>query len=101
MPATFGMTIRAARLGYRKVDGVGFVRVLAGGPPHQIDICPLDDVPSGQSKNKHREHVVWWDPDCREFFGTWFRKLTTKEPSRPISIWVDDFGEKLREAPLD
>lgn len=87
---SLGTTIRASRLGYRKVQGVGFVRIRDGGPPHVIDVAPFDHV----AIDKVDRHIVWWDDDTlrRMLFEVLFAKFQGAV-SVAVTIRVDDDGK--------
>lgn len=100
MSPTFGMTIRAARLGYHKLDGIGFVRIRVGGPPHVIDVVPFHDVPS--DKNRPGQHVVWWEGGTDVVERT-IRAHLRGEVTRRVQLFLNDDGSAATapEAPHD
>lgn len=57
----FGMSIRAARLGYHWSEKYGvFVRISeADAGNWQIDLAPANKVPI----HKRGEYIVWWDTE--------------------------------------
>lgn len=93
---SFGMTIRAGRLGYRQVLGVGFVRIRSGGPPHRVDVAPFDHVPTDKGAI---EHVAWWEGEdlvqlVRQIMRNHFRG---GEVDRPTSVLLNDDGRVVME----
>jgi hypothetical protein len=93
MKATFGTTIRAARMGYHAVQGVGFVRILTGGPPWEIDILPFDDVRVQKGKT---EHHVWWDTEESRRRVEWMiRQHVPSEVVNPRVLFLDDDAKLL------
>lgn len=90
----FGMTVRAARLGYHAVRGLGFVRIRANGPPYWIDFAPFDGVPQEKAKGSEY-HVVWWGGDDEGLFVAHFKELHSGLVLSAFSIQVDDDGEPL------
>lgn len=90
MKATFGTTIRAARMGYHAVEGVGFVRIRAGGPPWEINILPWDWVKVEKGKS---EHIVWWDQEkCRCEIEEAIRRHVNVEVTKPRVLFLKDDG---------
>jgi hypothetical protein len=91
MKATFGTTVRAARMGYHPIDGIGFVRILAGGPPWEINIRPFDDMPV---EKKSTEHHVWWEQeDGRRQIEETIRCHIHSEVTKPRVLFLNDDGE--------
>ena len=94
MKATFGMTIRAARMGYHAVEGVGFVRVLASdSPPCEVHILPFDGVKVQKDKTEHR---VWWaDEECRRMVSEVIKRHVTSEVTKTRVLFLDDYGNDV------
>jgi hypothetical protein len=95
--ATFGQTIRAARLGFHPVDGVGFVRFVAGTgqPPHEVNIAPFSGV---STKGNTPHHLVWWDtPESEKMVADAIRLIVTKPVDRNWNLFLDDNGERIPE----
>ena len=92
--ATFGATIRAYRLGYHKMEGVGFVRCRASDrPPYFIDVAPLD-VKAGDLFKGSGEHLRWWEGDSRVIEET--IRDHFPEPCRKVTtLKLDDNGEVM------
>ena len=57
---TFGQTLRAFRLGFHELSGIGLVRVRAEGPPWLIDVHPVGLL-TGQWASAKGKHRCWWD----------------------------------------
>jgi hypothetical protein len=97
MTPTFGATIRAARRGFHRLADLAFVRVRAGGPPHQVDLLPLHNVPSVKEKGQIT-FIVWWktDGDDRGIIETTLRRHVTGPIVRPATLLLDDNGEIVK-----
>ena len=91
MKATFGTTIRAARMGYHAVEGVGFVRILAGGPPWEVNILPFDWVKVELGRTAH--HVWWEDAESRLLVDLTILQHILSEATVPRVLFLDDDGE--------
>ena len=94
----FGCVLRACRLGYHEMEGVGWVRLTAGfcGNPHLVEVVPLDDfrglrVHSG-------EHVCWWEGDTALIEAT-IRRHVPQEATVPLVLLLDDDGNNAEETP--
>jgi hypothetical protein len=94
MKPTFGTTIRAARMGYHAVEGIGFVRIRAGGPPWHIDVAPFDHVPV--EKGKVEYHVWWSDADSRRLGGLTILQHVHADVTRPRVLLLDDDGNEVK-----
>jgi hypothetical protein len=93
MKATFGSTLRAYRMGYRTVEGVGFVRIHAGGPPWEVHILPFNKLAVQRDRT---EHCVWWDqPDARRMIEQTIRRYVTSEATEPRVLFLDDDGNDV------
>ncbi len=96
---TFGMTVRAARLGYHAVPRVGFVRIRAGtgSPPHQIDVVPFHRVPVSRGKYQDSpEYRVWWsDRFSVEIVCETVRRHVHSPVQKAITLYLDDDGNRM------
>ena len=92
MPKHFGSTIRAYRLGFREMIGVGFVRIKAHGPPWHVDVCPLDAV---EIRCAGGEHVCWWEGDKAMVADAVTRALQNLQALEHMLLVLDDEGKLL------
>ncbi len=94
---TFGMAIRAARLGYHPVPGVGFVRIRAGTgmPPHRIDVAPFDHIPVSRGAFKgDAEFRVWWDDkESEEVVSETLRNHIHAPVRKAVTLSLGEYGE--------
>ncbi len=95
----FGFVLRAVRLGYHKMNCVGWVRIAGIGPPWHVRIVPEGHWDALKASGDCT-HVVWWetrDPD--NVLGFTIRTaLNMEEPQSPVDLWLDDDGkpDKMR-----
>ena len=91
MKKTFGIHLRAIRLGFHELHG-HYIRVRAIGPPWLIDVCPYHCLPSGSGG----EHVVWWEGPDDPF---WLREVLQKLVPEPLgeqkTFTVYDDGNEI------
>ena len=93
---TFGAALRAARLGYHAVPGIGFVRIRAGtgNPPHVVDVAPFDGIRPERGKHDKVEYRVWWDDEeSRRLVCDAIRKHVQGPVTRVMILHLDDDGE--------
>lgn len=57
MKKTFGIHLRAHRLGFRELAPFGYVRLMTNGTYWTVDVCPLNVLPCCSPG----QHVVWWE----------------------------------------
>lgn len=91
---SFGTMIRAARLGWGLAREHGcFIRMSdAGESRSQIELCPLNEVPSKKSLGGH--HRVWWEsPDILKKIP-WLIRI--RKVHKYIVVIVDDEGAIVR-----
>lgn len=91
---TFGTTIRAYRLGYRRIEGLDcWAQIKQEGNVYRITLCPLDQPPPNTAGKSH--FCFWENPAFKDF-----RKLLpslkhVKRIKTVISLTVDENGELL------
>jgi hypothetical protein len=90
MTATLGQTIRATRMGYHALDGVGFVKIHSNGPPWIIQGMPFSPI---SNRIVHGDpFLIWWD---NEFFDEFLRKIFPNPLEGLVIVELDDDGSIL------
>lgn len=90
---TFGATLRAMRLGFRELKGVGFVRVAASGPPWSVDVLPVTSEVR-YVRCAGGEHCCWWEGDVA-FLSTAIQAAKF-DRGKPARLILDDDGKMVR-----
>lgn len=84
----FGMALRGARLGYQKLNDIGYVRIVGSGP---FDIHLVNSL--DRMKPSPQDHICWWD---NADFSRMLRPILAPFAGmNEVSIKVDDCGTIL------
>ena len=93
---TFGMALRALRLGYRWSDAHDcYIRISEmDGRRWRVDLAPANDILAVQGQRLPRYHIAWWDkPDVLSLCSTLENIRAKVQPvEHPWSFIVDDTG---------